>query len=92
MKVKNELGDRESNLRDWENKKKAIEDAEKEGKYDELEKLEKPEPGEDEKFKKEIERLRPIVDKLKKEALERGDDPKNRAEEAGREWKEGDGF
>ena len=92
MKVKNELGDRESNLRDWENKKKAIEDAEKQGKYDELEKLEKPEPGEDEKFKKEIERLRPIVDKLKKEAIERGNDPKNRAEEAGREWKEGDGF
>ncbi|KAH7126847.1 hypothetical protein B0J11DRAFT_287670 [Dendryphion nanum] len=92
IKVKNELGDRERDLRDWENKKKAIEDAEKDGKFEELEKLEKPEEGKDTEAKKEIERLRPIVDKLKKEAIERGDDPKNRAKEAGREWKDGDGF
>jgi hypothetical protein len=91
-KIKHEMQDREGDLRAWEDKKKKIEEAEKEGKFEEAEKLEKPEPGKDEEFKKEIERLRPIVDRLKDEARKRGDDPKNRAKEAGREWHEGDGF
>ena len=89
---KNELGDRERDLREWEDKGKAIEKAKQEGKHDELAKLEKPEPGKDAEFKKEIERLRPIVNRLKDEARERGKNPKNRAEEAGRPWKEGDDF
>jgi hypothetical protein len=92
MKIKRELGDREQDLREWEDKKKAIEEAKKEGRFDEAEQLEKPEPGADEKAKKEIDRLRPIVDRLKDEAKKRGDDPRNRAKEAGREWHEGDGY
>ena len=40
----------------------------------------------------EIDRLRPIVDQLKIDAEIRGQDPKNRALEAGREWHEGDDF
>ncbi len=90
--LKNELGDRERDLNDWEEKKKAIQEAEEKGEHDKLAELEKPEEGKDEDFKKEINRLKPIVDKLKSEAEERGKDPKNRAKEAGRAWEEGDDF
>jgi hypothetical protein len=90
--LKNELGDRERDLREWEEKGKAREEAEKMGEYDKLETLEKPEEGKDEEFRREIDRLRPIVDGLKRDAEERGKDPKNRALEAGREWHEGDDF
>ncbi|KAH8696858.1 hypothetical protein GQ44DRAFT_633954 [Phaeosphaeriaceae sp. PMI808] len=92
--LKNELGDRERDLREWEEKVKAIEEAKKNGDENKLKELEKekPEEGKDEEFRKEIDRLRPKVDGLKKEAEERGKDPKNRALEAGREWNEGDDF
>ena len=90
--LKNELGDRERDLNEWEDKKKAREEAESKGEHDKLATLEKPEEGKDADFKKEIERLKPIVEKLKSEAEERGKDPKNRAAEAGREWNEGDDF
>jgi hypothetical protein len=86
--LKNELGDRERDLREWEEKGKAREEAEKTG----IELPEKPEEGKNEEFRKEIDRLRPIVDGLKKDAEERGNDPRNRALEAGREWQEGDDF
>jgi hypothetical protein len=92
MKVKNELGDRHNDLNHWEEMKKAIEKATEEGRLDEAAQLDVPEPGKDEEYKKEIERLSPIVDRLKDEAVERGKDPKNRAKEAGREWHEGDGY
>ncbi|KAF1841761.1 uncharacterized protein K460DRAFT_369766 [Cucurbitaria berberidis CBS 394.84] len=90
--LRNELGDRERDLREWEEKKKARQEAEEKGEHDKLEKLEKPEQGKDEEYKKEIDRLRPIVDGLKHDAEVRGQDPKNRAWEAGREWHEGDDF
>lgn len=90
--LKNELGDRERDLREWEEKKKERKEAEEKGELEKLEKLEKPEEGKNEEYQKEIDRLRPIVDTLKREAEIRGQDPKNRAIEAGREWHEGDGF
>lgn len=89
---KNELSDRERDLREWEDKGKAIQEAKDEGRLEEAEQLDKPEPGKDAEFKKEIERLRPIVDKLKADAFVRGDKPENRAKEAGRPFKEGDDF
>lgn len=92
VRVKNELGDRERDLREWEDKGKAIQEAKDEGRFEEAEQMDKPEPGKDAEFRKEIDRLRPIVDGLKNEAVERGKDPKNRAKEAGREWHEGDDF
>jgi len=42
-------------------------------------------------IKKKIQEIEE-VDGLKKEAIERGKDPKSRALESGREFKEGDGF
>ena len=90
--LKNELGDRERDLREWEEKKKARQDAEDKGDQKQLDELEKVEEGKDEEYRKEIDRLRPLVDKLKYEAEVRGKDPKNRALEAGREWHDGDDF
>jgi len=92
VKLKNELHDRENDLNDWKDKKKAIEEAKEEGRHEEALQLEVPEEGKDQEFQREINRLRPIVDKLKQESRQRGDDPRNRALEAGREWREGDGF
>jgi hypothetical protein len=84
--------DRERDLRDWENKGKAREEAEKNGEYEKLEELEIPEPGKDEEFRREVDRLKPIVDGLIADAEVRGEDPRNRALEAGRDWEEGDDF
>jgi hypothetical protein len=88
LKQKNEMNDRERDLREWEDNTKALEDAMKEGKWEEANKLEKPEPGLDQRLKAEIDRLRPPVQKLLEEAIERGYAPRNRAKEAGREWVE----
>jgi hypothetical protein len=90
--LREELSDRERDLREWEEQGKAREEAEKNGEHKKLETLPIPEPGKDEEIWKEIDRLRPIVDSLKMEAEERGMDPRNRAFEAGREWHEGDDF
>ena len=90
--MKNELADREQDLRKWEDKGKAIEEAKGKNDQKELKELEQPEPGKDQEFRNEVDRLRPIVDRLRDEAEVRGKDPKNRAKEAGREWHEGDGF
>ena len=92
MSLKNELADREQDLRDWEDKGKAIEEAKGKNDQKKLKELEQPEPGKEQEFRNEIDRLRPIVDRLRDEAEARGKDPKNRAKEAGREWHEGDGF
>ncbi|KAH7405960.1 hypothetical protein DE146DRAFT_650340 [Phaeosphaeria sp. MPI-PUGE-AT-0046c] len=92
ISLKNELGDRERELREWDEKGIAIEKAKKNGELDRLEELEKPEPGKDEELGNEIDRLQPIVEALKREAEERGKDPMNRALEAGREWHDGDDF
>jgi hypothetical protein len=90
--AKLQLHDREADLRRWEDLWKNILKAQAEGRFQEAEQMEKPEWGKDEEFKREIAMLRPIVDRLQDEAVERGNDPRNRAMELGREWKEGDGF
>lgn len=92
MALKNELSDRERDLRQWEEERKEIEEAQKNGDQAKLQELTIPELGKDDEFRREIDRLRPIVDSLKHDAEIRGRDPRNRALEAGREWHEGDGF
>lgn len=91
-KVKQELYDRENDLRRWEDLGKKLQEAMEKGDMEEAGKLERPEWGKDAEYRIEIDRLRPIVDKLRDEAVERGKSPQNRARELGREWKEGDGF
>jgi len=86
------LNDNLDDLRDWESMSLAMEDARKKDDKEKLKTLAVPEPGKDAEYRKEIDRLRPIVDALKHDAEIRGQDPRNRALEAGREWNEGDGF
>ncbi|KAF2814698.1 uncharacterized protein BDZ99DRAFT_408047 [Mytilinidion resinicola] len=91
--TRNQMRNIEGELRDWEEKGRNIEEAEAEGRTKEAEQLEKPEPGKDKKLKQAIDELRPIVEKRRNEAFERGmNDPEARAKEIGRKWKEGDGF
>lgn len=92
VNLKNMLSDRQGDLLDWEAKRKAVEEAEKQGDTEKLRKLERPMEGKDAEYRRDIDRLRPMVDGLKHDAEIRGRDPKNRALEAGRAWKEGDGF
>ena len=90
--MKNTLTMRERDLRDWEDRRDKIAKAKEDGDAKALAEIEVPEVGKDEEFKREIERLRPVVELKKKEAEERGRDPRNRALEMGREWREGDGY
>jgi hypothetical protein len=92
MVLKNELGDRERDLREWQEKANLRDDAERDGDHHKLETLEVPEPGKDKEYQKEIDRLWPMVQDLKAAAEHRGRHPRNRAIEAGREWHEGDDF
>lgn len=80
-------------LQDWRNKAQAIEDARNEGKpQEEIEALEVPEPGRDAWLEGEVNRKAILYFEVRNGALERGNNPAHRAMEAGRPWKEGDGF
>ncbi|EGE83476.2 hypothetical protein BDDG_06420 [Blastomyces dermatitidis ATCC 18188] len=77
----------------WKELSKEIQEAIEKGLSDEeIQKLEKPEPGRDEVLEREIEDKKQELAKMVEQAKERGKDPRIRAEEAGRVWKEGDGF
>ncbi len=54
--------------------------------------MEPPEVGRDVFLRDQVDALDKELEERKAAALERGRDPRNRAVEAGREWKEGDGF
>lgn len=56
------------------------------------EKVDIPEVGRDVWLEGEIGRLEGDMKRLREEAHERGRDPRMRAKEAGREWREGDGY
>jgi hypothetical protein len=76
----------------WKAKARAIEAAITEGRTEDLEKLEVPQPGRDVELDQEIHEKIDLLYNTKLEALERGKSPEQRAKEAGRPWKEGDGF
>ncbi|CAK1354544.1 hypothetical protein CB0940_01618 [Cercospora beticola] len=62
------------------------------GNVDEAATLEIPEVGKDRELLDQIEALESEMRKLKDQALIRGQDPKQRAIESKREWKDGEGF
>lgn len=90
--LRDELGDRERDLREWEEKKKSIEEAKESKDQVKLDELGTLDEGKGDEYRKDIDRLRPIIDDLKHQAEIRGEDPRNRAKEAGRQWHEGDDF
>ena len=83
---------KEADLALWNEKAKLIVDAKSAGRLDEMTDLEVPELGKDEWLMKEVDDLQAVMEKMKLEALQRGKDPALRAKEAGRQWKDGDGY
>lgn len=92
FKMRKEKDDLEDELRDWKEKARKIDHSKSGGKVDEGADLEVPELGKDVFMETTIKDLESKMDSAVKKAIDRGNDPRNRAAEAGREWKEGDGF
>ncbi|OAL37470.1 hypothetical protein AYO20_03319 [Fonsecaea nubica] len=85
----------EKELREWEEKAEAIEKfRDKDGRLPGIEagELQVPEIGRKEQLEASIEEKKAELERRRLEALERGRDPRIRAESDGRPWKEGDGF
>ena len=83
-------------LKDWIEKAKEIASAKglkvHEGGLNGEELLDVPEVGRDKVLKGEISKLEAELKRRRKAAIELGQDPAQRAKEAGRPWKKGDGF
>lgn len=96
MDLVSEHEEYEEQLRLWHEQAEIIEDmrdARNSGKmWDEEAELDVPVPGRDKLLERWIEQAQGEMDVLRRAAFERGKDPKQRALESGREWKEGDGF
>ncbi|THY92534.1 hypothetical protein D6C92_05788 [Aureobasidium pullulans] len=87
------LRDREDEMRTIRKNEALIEEAESGGRVpEETDILVIPEPGRKEWIHDQIDILRMDLTIRRREAKVRGQDARNRAAEAGREWKEGDGF
>jgi hypothetical protein len=82
----------EEELSRWREAKEAVDKAQENGDQEELAKLEFPESGKDEYLEEQIIALNKELESRKLTAIQRGRDPKIRAEEAGRPWFDGDGF
>ena len=79
-------------LAEWRDKAMAIEHAKNGGRLDEAAELEVPELGKDTQLEEQVAELNQELIRRRDAAVERGRDPRVRALESGREWKEGDGF
>ena len=82
----------EEELKGWTEKKDKFQELTQEGRFDEANKFGAPEQGKDRDLEEKIEKLKKECEGMKLEAKKHGDVAKHRAEEAGREWKDGDGF
>jgi hypothetical protein len=86
----------EADLSEWEEKAQKIRDFQSEdGRWlpeVEMEELQIPEPGKRELMMTFIREQNDELERRRLEALERGRDPRIRAESDGRPWKDGDGF
>jgi len=92
FELRDKRGEYNAQLLEWEQKVRDLEDATNEGRDDDAANMEKPEPGKDVELRSQIEALDQDMNQRLALALERGLNPRNRAEEAGRPWTEGDGF
>ncbi|KAF2141642.1 uncharacterized protein K452DRAFT_287592 [Aplosporella prunicola CBS 121167] len=87
-----QLRDLELELNGWHEQQRAVHAAMQGGQIDELADLQVPEVGRDIFLGREIEKLRFVLRQKLEDAVQRGKDPRIRAEDCGREWHEGDGF
>lgn len=83
--------DLEKELEAWRAAAKRIEDAAGNS-LDEADKLDVPEVGKDVILEKELADIRKQLDERRDAAINRGNDPRNRATIAAREWHDGDGY
>ena len=81
----------EKELDVWRSKAKLAEHAVR-GLFDEGNEVEVPEVGRDATLEQEIEQKKRQLDDQRDDAIHRGNDPKNRAAIAGREWHDGDWY
>ncbi|KAG4025738.1 hypothetical protein MFRU_051g00030 [Monilinia fructicola] len=77
---------------EWNIRNEEMENLINDGKQEEVETLEKPDPAVKEKLEREVNEIQRWLEIAKEEAMQRGDVASNRAKEVGREWKDGDGF
>jgi hypothetical protein len=82
----------EEELKKWREDSEKIRQLREEGKSDEIRAIEEPEMGRDLELEGRIKGLQAWCDKRRQLAKEHGDVAMNRANEAGREWRDGDGF
>lgn len=76
----------------WEKQGVEVQQAIDEGRLAEAKEMTQPEPGKDDEYRSAWHNANAKMEKMVDAALRRGADPRNRAAEAGREWKEGDGY
>ena len=82
----------EGDLRDWEESARTVEAERLSGTLGETSHVDIPDPGKDLELLEKISALEQTINEVVFNATQRGEDPKHRAYEAGRAWKEGDGF
>ena len=82
----------EGDLRDWEESARTVEAERLSGTLGETSHVDIPDPGKDLELLEKISALEQTINDVVFNATQRGEDPKHRAYEAGRAWKEGDGF
>lgn len=82
----------EIQLEDWNVRNEEMDKLIDQERGEEIKHLEKPDPALKEKLEKEINEIQRWLEITKQEAMQRGDVAPNRAKEAGRKWKDGDGF
>ncbi|KAK7708426.1 hypothetical protein SLS57_009008 [Botryosphaeria dothidea] len=82
----------EFELKDWHDKEKLVHQSMEDGTFDELAEIDIPEVGRDQWLEEEIERIKQDLKQRRDAAIERGNDPRIRAQDCGREWHEGDWF
>lgn len=92
FELRNQRNGLHDDLLEWEQKTKDLDDAMAESRVDEAASMDKPEKGKDIHLRAEMEALELEMNERLAVAKKRGENPRNRAEEAGRPWKEGDGF
>ncbi|KAJ5114528.1 hypothetical protein NUU61_000287 [Penicillium alfredii] len=81
-----------NSLENWDSLSEDIESAREKDELNESTPLEVPEVGQNSQMIRELAKLEKNVTDILNAAIERGNNPKYRAQEAGRPWNEGDGF
>lgn len=94
FEIKQQLKSTEDELREWHANADKIEEYRKDGKLQAIEagEITIPELGKDEELAVIVKELGADLEYRRLRAIQRGTDARNRAESAGRAWKEGDGF